>query len=897
MKKLLLLLFAFVSFTSAYAYDFAAENEDGKTIYYNIALVSGEDVSLAVTYKDENYNSYSGEIKIPEEVDYNGKKAKVITINSNTFKDCSDLTIVLPNTITDLYQKSFNEIRGNCSITFPDNMTVLRSSMFGECKDLTSITINGNLETLEYATFLGCSSLKSVALPVSVKYMHDGVFQNCSSLESIALPDQLQEIGACAFFGCSSLTSITIPENVIRIGDRAFEGCNNLQSIRVLSTTCPNIEWSTFSNYNITVYIREELIMNYKTNYSWRRFSSFKNLNGEDIVEPIESDLAIENAEGKTIYYNLTNNGETLQVTYRNSAYNSYSGSISIPEEVTYEGITRKVTSIGTRAFGECLNLSSIKIPSTVTSVGQYAFQDCDSLQKVIIEDIAAWCSMTFGSDDANPIYYAGHIYSDENTEISDLVIPEGVKIIRSRVFQDCKSTISVILPSSIQTIQNYAFRYNSNLTTLTLPEGLRTIREAAFEDCISLKKVVIPSTLRKIENGVFRDCEELVSVTIPEGVVAIGEDAFQGCENLPDITLPNSITSIGEYAFSGCSSLTSITIPDSVTSISDYTFRGCSSLSSITIPNAVTSIGEYAFSECGSLCSVFLPSSVTSIGENAFSYSEKISIIKSKIENPCSLSSECFTEEVFANATLYVPVGSLDKYKSTDYWNKFTNIIEETITPQTKSGEVTISEEVNENTSLDNTVIDNVYYNITNDNGHFDPTEQCLTISQPTDDSNAAGEAGSKSEAFTGMIIQVPGGTGKVTVKAQTTGSMTLKVRVGEGDPEENTLNNVETVTIPYNVTESSNIYIYAGSSASASAKSFGKLLVNESNEGNTNNLKIYGVSWEIETIISGVKAIEQQGGKTLKYYDLQGRSVQNLGNGVYIVNGKKVLIRSTKP
>ena len=73
-----------------------------------------------------------------------------------------------------------------------------------------------------------------------------------------------------------------------------------------------------------------------------------------------------------------------------------------------------------------------------------------------------------------------------------------------------------------------------------------------------------------------------------------------------------------------------------------------------MTIPNSVTSIGNFAFQECRSLTSV-------------------ITIM----ENPCLINSECFHNDVFHNTTLYVPRGTIEKYKSTDYWNKFLHIIE----------------------------------------------------------------------------------------------------------------------------------------------------------------------------------------------------------------------------
>ena len=89
-------------------------------------------------------------------------------------------------------------------------------------------------------------------------------------------------------------------------------------------------------------------------------------------------DIDVKNADGKTIYYNYTNNGTELEVTYRGSSYSSYSdrytGNVVIPEEVTYMNRTRKVSSIGFYAFRGCSSLTTITIPNSVTSIGESAF-------------------------------------------------------------------------------------------------------------------------------------------------------------------------------------------------------------------------------------------------------------------------------------------------------------------------------------------------------------------------------------------------------------------------------------------------------------------------------------------------------------------------------------------
>ena len=87
-------------------------------------------------------------------------------------------------------------------------------------------------------------------------------------------------------------------------------------------------------------------------------------------------DIAVENADGVTIYYNYFNDGKDLEVT-KNGWGNTYSGVVVIPEEVTYMNRTRKVTSIGEEAFRSCNSLTSITIPNSVTIISDCAFWDC----------------------------------------------------------------------------------------------------------------------------------------------------------------------------------------------------------------------------------------------------------------------------------------------------------------------------------------------------------------------------------------------------------------------------------------------------------------------------------------------------------------------------------------
>ena len=199
----------------------------------------------------------------------------------------------------------------------------------------------------------------------------------------------------------------------------------------------------------------------------------------------------------------------------------------------------------------------------------------------------------------------------------------------------------------------HYAFAGCSGLTSLTLPSSVTWIGSYAFWGCSGLTSLTIPSSVTWIGDYAFDGCSGLTSLTIPSGVTKIRDNAFYGCSGLTSLTIPSGVTSIGIAAFFGCSGLTSLTIPSSVTSIGEQTFSGCSGLISLTIPSSVTSIGDWAFDGCSGLTSIYV-------------YPENLPELGTYIFNGCDAK----------NCTVYVPKGTYDAYKSSEF-GYFEKIVE----------------------------------------------------------------------------------------------------------------------------------------------------------------------------------------------------------------------------
>ena len=304
------------------------------------------------------------------------------------------------------------------------------------------------------------------------------------------------------------------------------------------------------------------------------------------------------------LYYNITSD-TTVEVT--SGPYYNLTTAI-IPENVTYDGTTYSVTSIGYYAFSQCDSLTSVTIGNSVTSIGMYAF----------------W--------------------------------------VRS-------SLTSVTIGNSVTSIGMWAFS-GCSLSSITIPNSLTTIGYGAFK-CPSLNSIVVESgnatydsrnncnaIIETATNTLIAGCKNTI---IPNSVTTIGGEAFYRCSSLTSITIPNSVTTIGGGAFERCSSLTSITIPNSVTTIGKEAFYSCSSLNEVTLGTGLKTIGEKAFADCSKLQDVYCYAV-----EPPTVYDSSFSQYNAFLYIPCKNKKVYMLDEVFGNFK-YIECISSDEVSTND--------------------------------------------------------------------------------------------------------------------------------------------------------------------------------------------------------------------------------------
>ena len=544
---------------------------------------------------------------------YNRLSTDELEVTKGTNKYTGD--IVIPDRVT-YREKDFKVIQIN-------------SNAFKDCTALTSVSLPEGISSLPAYAFEGCSSLSSIYIPKSVSSIGVGSFYGCRSLTTIDIPEGVTIVAQELFYGCSKLSTVSIPQGVTKIDEKAFMGCSSLTALS-LPDEIVSIGQSAFQNCTALTSINLPDGITYIGSYA---FSGCRNLSS--LILPTEltyiSAYTFQNCSGIS-RIDLHDNIKTI-----------------------YEG-----------AFESCTSLVVVTISENLSNIRKEAFKNCSGLKKVIVNNIQKWCYIKFESANSNPLYYAKHLYSDEETEIKVLILDNNILSIGNYTFYNADNLSRIyVLANEPPTIDLFSFGNTIyTWTDLYVKKGLKEAYQNAnywsnfkyisefssindngvsYSMISSTEMAVIPRTdgekytgditipdsisylnrkfaVTSIDENAFLDCTTLTSISLPQSLKYIYSNAFKNCSSLKHVSIPEGVGGIATSTFQGCTSLTSVTIPESVTSIGYGAFQYCTSLVSVDIPGSVGYIGSSAFQNCSGLTSINIPSSVKRINWYAFS-------------------------------------------------------------------------------------------------------------------------------------------------------------------------------------------------------------------------------------------------------------------------------------
>ena len=304
-------------------------------------------------------------------------------------------SITIPDGVTAIPYKSFQNCSGLTSVTIPGSVTNIGESAFSGCTELTSIiVVKGNskyhsegnclIETATKTLILGC---KTSVIPTdgSVTSIGASAFYKCTGLTSITIPDSVTSIGASAFYNCTGLTSVTIGNGVTSIGYSAFGDCSGLTSITIPDSVT-SIGNSAFSGCSGLTSVT---IGNSVTSIGERAFMGCSSLTSVTIGNNVTS-------IGERAFHGCSS---LTSITIGNSVTSIGERAFYGCSSLTSITIGNNVTSIGERAFMGCYGLTSVTIPNSVTSIGGGAFLDCTGLTSIAFNGtIAQWNAISKGS-------------------------------------------------------------------------------------------------------------------------------------------------------------------------------------------------------------------------------------------------------------------------------------------------------------------------------------------------------------------------------------------------------------------------------------------------------------------------------------------------------------------
>lgn len=745
-------------------------------------------------------------------------------------------------------------------------------------------------------------------------------FESMENLKECYLPKTLTAIGENMFSG-TPIAKVGMPSAPTYIGDYAFENKNSWYD--------PH---GTLGEIDIPASVRSIGI------------NAF-------IGQPIKSiDVSNVTSFGEgcfnlTMIQSILLNNQVESIPMNMFAGCSKLKSIDIPANVV---------EIGETAFSGCKELATVTMGDKVKKIGAEAFSGCSSLEDMTISPNVE----EIGKNAFASVYYYGTVMSDipwvaklpneggvlyiskvayKHLDGTDLNIKEGTVSLAENFINTSKGINSITLPSTLRILGKESLK-NAAFTSIDLPESLEKIGEGALAagdgGSSNLRRITIPKNVKIIESGAFygtplvRVYYNAVDANNEYVEHTDGTNAYERIfpESLARVIIGEGVKSIPDGLFNECKNITRVEMPSTVESIGDYAFNGCSSLSHIDLPSSLKHLGAYSLT-CGNLeyVSSYMKDPITpwelniETGENIDIYGSDIFI------SAFGGIGGHYTKDSEGNATfepaintvnriplLKVPNGSLAAYQGNSAWTtSFQKIEQFDGASSTEAVEettaVTVSEKVTEDTDLSSTMLGNIFVTLdTEDSGDgYNATEGCLVINSTVSDEALAVVTADDADdltvknQFNGLIFEVPKGKGNIVIDCQTLGQNAIYVKIGSNEPKKVETATKQTKTIPYDVVETTRIYVYAAKSETGANAAPSRAIDAKSNRSayaNDDAVKIYGLIINVDENLSGISApVTTDRPTTDTWYTLDGHRLGSKPTmkGVYIRNDRKVVVR----
>lgn len=648
-------------------------------IYYR--TIEGNNV--CVTYKDMQYNSYSGTVSIPlqwaGDGDYN-----IVAVGKCAFKDCPNLyQVYMCKNILTIDSCAFQNCTGmgsvdgfsglktignfafeNCSsivfFSIPNSVTSIGEYVFKDCTSLRQVSFYNDKTTLTVipkGMFSGCKSFEYYKMPNTITTVCDEAFRG-TGIKELTLNKTLTTIGESAYRDCHNLSELQIAEGTqtLTIGNNAFDGCTSLKSIITNALVPPVLT----NGLGLTQEQLDTLIL-FVPRLAYDAYCQAEYWKDFAHIEKTNYDFASNDNNYGQIYYNIIGDDEVC-ITCRDSNYNSYQGTyydsfeggrgMGIPDNVTYNGKNYRVTAIGENAFRDCTGIDLIDWVNKdrIKSIGPNAFKGCSNLRYVNlpqkIETIGAHA-------------FEGCI------KIPTMWFRESVNLIDTCAFMGCSGLKAIEFKSSMR-LGPKAFS-GTNLRGYDLTKGVAifcslwtppVLADSTVFDSTHYANSVIKVPYSRVEH--YRNTENWGRFTnirrMPydfkegniyyrinnENEVGVSPDnelfygSYSGNVNIPETVLfegkTYQVTSIERAAFYFCD-ISSVTVSNSVKRIGDLAFAK-SFVGTVILGDSVETIGYGAFNE-SLLKKINFPKSVKHIGDSALVNTPSLSTITVDPDNP----------------------------------------------------------------------------------------------------------------------------------------------------------------------------------------------------------------------------------------------------------------------